>query len=130
MPPSKTRFVTACQQMLALGVVLAALTPAASVVTLDVVRENPSGSGHTSLSQPAAGHLAAYARAQARASVVPAEAVDPEVTEYALTAPRGSKSASTTRLAARTRPGAEPGTVAVTSEPEAVEGRRFNKARA
>ena len=39
MPPSKTRFITACQQILALGVVLAALTPAASVVSLDVVRE-------------------------------------------------------------------------------------------
>ena len=43
MPPSKTRFVTACQQLLALGVVLAALTPAASVITLDVVREHPGG---------------------------------------------------------------------------------------
>ena len=122
MPPSKTRFVTACQQLLALGVVLAALTPAASVVSLDVVRENPSGSGHTSLSRPAAGHLAAYTRAQSRPSVVPDEVVDPKVTEYSLTAARGSKSASTTPLAARTRPGTEPGTVAVTSEPEAVVG--------
>ena len=43
MPPSKTRFVTACQQLLALGVVLAALTPAASVISLDVVRETPGG---------------------------------------------------------------------------------------
>ena len=42
MPPSKSRFVTACQQVLALGVVLAALTPAASVINLDVVREHPS----------------------------------------------------------------------------------------
>ena len=30
MRPSKARFVTACQQLLALGVVLAVLTPAAS----------------------------------------------------------------------------------------------------
>jgi hypothetical protein len=123
MPPSKTRFVTACQQMLALGVVLAALTPAAGVVTLDVVRENPSGSGYTSLREPAgAGQLAAYARAQSRESVVPDEVVDPKVTEYSLTAPSGSKRAATTPLAARTRPGAERGSTAVTSTPEAVKG--------
>jgi hypothetical protein len=59
MPPRKIRFVTACQQMLALGVVLAALTPAASVVTLDVVREKPSASGDASPTGPAAGDLAA-----------------------------------------------------------------------
>ena len=47
MPPSKIRFVTACQQLLALGVVLAALTPAASVISLDVVRETPDGGGLT-----------------------------------------------------------------------------------
>ena len=41
MPPSRTRYVTACQQLLALGVVVAALTPAASVVSLDVVRQTP-----------------------------------------------------------------------------------------
>ena len=33
--PNRSRFVTACQQVLALGVVLAALTPATSVVTLE-----------------------------------------------------------------------------------------------
>jgi hypothetical protein len=122
MPPSKTRFVTACQQMLALGVVLAGLTPAAGVVTLDVVRQDPSGSGHTSLSHPAAGHLAAYARAQSRPSVVPDEVVDPKVTEYSLTAPAGSKRASTTPLSARTKPGTEAGSTVVTSTPEAVAG--------
>jgi hypothetical protein len=42
MPPSKIRFVTACQQVLALAAVLAVLTPAASVVSLDVVRESPA----------------------------------------------------------------------------------------
>ncbi len=39
MPPSKIRFVTACQQILALGVVLAVLTPAANVMSLDVVHD-------------------------------------------------------------------------------------------
>ena len=42
MRPSKARFVTACQQLLALGVVLAVLTPAASVISLDVVRRRPA----------------------------------------------------------------------------------------
>jgi hypothetical protein len=42
MPPSKIRFVTACQQVLALAAVLAVLTPAASVISLDVVRESPT----------------------------------------------------------------------------------------
>ncbi len=43
MRPTQARFVTACQQLLALGVVLAVLTPAASVVTLDVVRRGSRG---------------------------------------------------------------------------------------
>ena len=41
MRPSKARFVTACQQLLALGVVLAVLTPAAGIISLDVVGEAP-----------------------------------------------------------------------------------------
>ena len=41
MHPTQARFVTACQQLLALGVVLAVLTPAASVISLDVVSEAP-----------------------------------------------------------------------------------------
>ena len=41
MRPKQAHFVTGCQQLLALGLVLAVLTPAASVVSLDVVREEP-----------------------------------------------------------------------------------------
>ena len=41
MHPSKARFVTACQQTLALGVVLAVLAPAAGVVSLDVIGQQP-----------------------------------------------------------------------------------------
>ena len=37
MHPVQARFVTACQQLLALGVVLAVLTPAAAVLSLDIV---------------------------------------------------------------------------------------------
>ena len=38
MRPSKVHLVTSCQQLLALGAVLAVLTPAASVISLDVVQ--------------------------------------------------------------------------------------------
>ena len=41
--PFQARFVTACQQLLALAVVCAALTPALGVVSLDVVARAPSG---------------------------------------------------------------------------------------
>jgi hypothetical protein len=42
MSHNRARFVTACQQLLALAVVLAALTPAAGIVTLDVVGSGPA----------------------------------------------------------------------------------------
>jgi hypothetical protein len=124
MPPSKIRFVTACQQLLALGVVLAALTPAASVVSLDVVRETPRDSalGSTTIE----GDLSAYTRASARPSTVPTEVVDPKVTEYSLTAAPGAR--GRTQLAVLDTPslrgkvGALPGPDAVTSIPEAVVG--------
>ena len=41
MSSSRARFVTACQQLLALGVVVVALVPATRVVSLDVVGEQP-----------------------------------------------------------------------------------------
>ena len=41
----QARFVTACQQLLALGVVLAVLTPASGVVSLDIVGEHPGATG-------------------------------------------------------------------------------------
>jgi hypothetical protein len=127
MPPSKTRFITACQQILALGVVLAALTPAASVVSLDVVRERPAqgAAGH----QPA-GALTAYTKAQARTSVLPVGPVHPEVTEIPLTAaPAAGRHAKASTLAighvtanARSKPGLLPGSTEVTSIPEPVTG--------
>ena len=45
MRPCKAHFVTSCQQLLALGAVLAVLTPAASVVSLDVVHTPGSSAG-------------------------------------------------------------------------------------
>ena len=41
MSPSRARYVTACQQLLALGVVVIALAPATRVVSLDVVGVQP-----------------------------------------------------------------------------------------
>src|SRR6476646_2833520 len=126
MPPSKTRFVTACQQVLALGVVVAALTPAASVVSLDVVREQP---GQAGAAVPAAA-LSAYTRAQARTSVLPAGPVDPKVRAVALTAApaagsRGKVAGLTlgrVTTNARSKPGMLPGSTEVTSIPEPVTG--------
>ncbi len=127
MPPSKTRFVTACQQMLALAVVLAALTPAASVVSLDVVRETP-GTAPTG----AAGELSAYARAATRRSVVPTEPVDPTVTDYSLTpaAPAvgrslratGTEAAPQAATEARVVRNARTGSTEVVSDPQEVDG--------
>jgi hypothetical protein len=74
MPPSKIRFVTACQQVLALGAVLAVLTPAASVISLDVVHDRRE---QGFVVPEAAADLQAYA-------------VDPRVDEYPLTASSGS----------------------------------------
>lgn len=66
---SQIRFVTACQQLLALGVVLAVLTPAASIVSLDVVGQRPG---------------APDARLAASRATVPTTVVEPEVTDYSL----------------------------------------------
>lgn len=108
MPPSKSSFVTGCQQILALGVVLAALAPAASVVSLDIVRETPGDTAPATIQ----GDLAAYTRVAHRPAKVPTEVVDPEVREYSLTAPATAN--------ARRKVGALP--KAVTSVPEQVTG--------
>ncbi len=121
MRPSQARFVTACQQLLALGVVLAVLTPAASVITLDVVNQAPHGTpGATPGGRPAAG-LSAYSTEAQKKSVVPTAPVDAQVTEYALTAPAGRRS-GTLALAGRTKIGALDEPTSVTSLPEPVEG--------
>src|SRR6476619_5273424 len=82
MSPSRSRFVTACQQLLALAVVLALLTPAASIVTLDVVGSGPAGA--TALAHPSAG-TAAYTAEAVRPSKVPTAPVKPDVREVQLT---------------------------------------------
>ena len=74
----RNRFVTACQQLLALGLVLAALTPAARTITMDVRPASP---------QDARTHHGAALRS----ATVPTTAVDPDVEEYSLTAPEGAR---------------------------------------
>src|SRR3954471_12002158 len=120
MPPSKIRFVTACQQLLALRLVIAVLTPAASVVSLDVVHDRPDeGTGATSAPAGLAADLSAYVRESARTSTVPDQVVAPTVTEYALT-PAGAP-AGASRLA-RTKADMVAAKSSVTSVAEPVEG--------
>jgi len=95
MHPGKTRYVATCQQLLALGVVVAALVPAASIVTLDVVRESPSeasSSGGSSGAVPAiapvpSGALAAYTKAALTPTQVATAPTEASVDEVQLTAP-------------------------------------------
>ena len=73
MRPSQARFVTACQQLLALGVVLTVLTPAAGIISIDVVGEAPGAASP----DPAGGaSFAAFTREASRRSTLPGEAVD------------------------------------------------------
>ena len=86
MPPSKIRFVTACQQLLALGLVLAVLTPAASVVSLDVVHDRPDAT--TAATAGLAGRPQRLRpRVRPQPSTVPDRGRGPDGHEYALTAP-------------------------------------------
>ncbi len=79
MRPVQSRFVTACQQLLALGVVTAVLTPAAAVLSLDIV-----GSESAPTRDPAllSGTLSS--------ATVPTSVVEPEVSEVPLTASTGN----------------------------------------
>jgi hypothetical protein len=83
----RTRFVTLCQQVLALAAVVAVLTPAARTITMDVRPMPIDGQLQTS----APGELSAYVRATATPSRVPTGVVDPTGTTYAMTAPRGAR---------------------------------------
>ncbi|TNM42731.1 hypothetical protein FHP29_06870 [Nocardioides albidus] len=73
----RSRFVTLCQQALALAVVVAVLTPAARTVTMEVRPAQPGG-----VTLPGTVTLQAATTPVA----VPTGVVDPKVTEYPLTA--------------------------------------------
>src|SRR4051812_5666384 len=84
MPPSKIRFVTVCQQLLALAVVLAVLTPAASVISLDVAHDAPEAAGADVPGGDISAELRAYPRELGRTSRVPAQPAEPRDEELAL----------------------------------------------
>ncbi|QCW50256.2 hypothetical protein FE634_07270 [Nocardioides dongxiaopingii] len=91
--PKHPRFVTACQQLLVLGVICAVLTPAARVISIEL-GPAPDGAGSTPSGTAAATpslEFAAYAAAQQVPTLVPSEVVDPTVREVPLTAPRGAR---------------------------------------
>jgi N-acetylmuramoyl-L-alanine amidase/FG-GAP-like repeat len=120
MSPHRSRFVTACQQVLALGVVLAALTPAASMVSLDVVQTAPIGGAHTGPAGPTA-QFAAYTAEAVRASKVPTAPVKPTVREVPLTSAATASGRPVTTSAARVAP-ERGGVTRLTTVPERVTG--------
>lgn len=89
------RFVTLCQQLLVLGVICAALTPAANVISLELVPHPPGGGAAPATTSgglaPVQASMAAYTRASQLKAAVPTETVDPVVKEYSLTAPAGAR---------------------------------------
>lgn len=67
MSPMRARYVTACQQLLALGVVVMALVPATRVVSLDVVGVRPDqGAAQPTISVSPDQSLAGYRERQQR----------------------------------------------------------------
>ncbi len=123
MSPRHARFVTACQQLLVLGVICAALTPAANVVSLELVPRAPSGAGDAAASTPGTtppASMAAYARAATLAASVPTSVVDPVVEQYPLTAPAGARLQPGTLQVSRHSVSA--GTDVVVSDPQPVTG--------
>ena len=113
MRAHQARYVTACQQLLALGLVLAALTPAAGVVSLDVVA--------TPAPMAAEVRFAADDSADRPATVATAP-VAPHVAEVQLTASRGSRQAASSPLQARSMQLGSTSSTRVVSAPQPVLG--------
>ncbi|CAN5172919.1 hypothetical protein BH09ACT11_BH09ACT11_03030 [soil metagenome] len=104
-----------CSQLLVFAVVLAALVPAASVMTLDFVAEAPAAGSSSSAS------FAAYRKANSKVSKVPIAPVEPTVTEHQMTADSSAPARGSRPLLGATavRRG---GSAVVTSAPAAVSG--------
>jgi uncharacterized protein with LGFP repeats len=135
MRPSRSRYVTACQQLLALGVVVVALAPATSVVSLDVVGVGPEPaplpSGRTvepdGPMPTRTDDFTAYAKETTKPSEVPAEPVDAVLREVPLTpaattpdepsAERRAEQPTSPKTTAKTG-----GRTEIVSEPQDVEG--------
>ncbi len=114
MPNNRARFVTVCQQLLTLGVVLAVVTPAANIVSLDVVQRAPVTTAPTA--------LAAYAATTTMKSELPAGVVDPIVTEVPLTAPAGARGRTLAGKPQARVVAGKGGGAQLTSLPQAVSG--------
>lgn len=124
MHPSKAGYVTACQQVLALAVVVAVLAPAAGVISLDVVTREPTGgvvrtpatgSGAGSVTGSGAGSVSA----STTSAVVPTAPVDATVREIALTPAAGSSVTPDGRALLRRT---ARGRTKLVSQPAAVDG--------
>src|SRR5215217_528216 len=116
--PFRTRFVTATQQLLALAVVCAGLTPAIGVVSLDVVGEAPSSEGG-----PLA-LMSAYGEEALKTSTLPSGPVSADLREVPLTGPVGGKTLGrTAAVTPNARVAATPdGGSRLTSVPQEVTG--------
>lgn len=110
MHPVQARFVTACQQLLALGVVLAVLTPAAGILSLDIVGARPASPSAPPLTGSVAGSLAS--------ATVPTSTVEADVTEVPLT----TRSGNARSLADSTLVRGSISATRVTSRPQEVVG--------
>jgi hypothetical protein len=119
--PHRSRFVTACQQMLALGVVLTALTPAASVVTLDVVGTGPEVAGEGGAVPGSTAALSAYTAEAVKESKVPTAPVKAHVREVQLTSPTTTAGRAMTTTSARVAPQRGGGSM-LTTTPQRVTG--------
>ncbi|MGH3351708.1 MAG: N-acetylmuramoyl-L-alanine amidase [Nocardioides sp.] len=110
---ARSRYVASTQQLLVLGVVMAALVPASAIVDLKVVRP---------ADVPAAGAGAVVPSS----AQVPAGAVEAHVEEISLTAPlakgRGSRPGGPGRLTAEARKSASGAVTTVLSDPQTVDG--------
>lgn len=126
MRPSRRAYIALCQRLLALGVVVVALVPAAGVVSLDVVGVAPTAPvvprqpiapiaeapGRSPVeAQPAEqvdDQLSAYAEETTHESEVPATPVDPEVREVSLTPTTDAEPAGQRAVQPAEEPAGEP----------------------
>ena len=134
MRPFKARYVTLCQQMLVLAAVLAVLTPATAVISMEVVERAPATTQAPATQQPAPpgarqarttrdAQPAAERRAPAPQPVVE-ESVEPVVTEVPIaetTDPVGERSTTERAPDARRTTPQTDGDV-VLSQPQPVTG--------
>lgn len=122
--PGRIRFVTTCQQLLVLGVILAVLTPAANIISIDFGpapgrADGDRGTGAAELPQMS---MAAYSAVQQEPVAVPTAPVDPVVREVPLTAPAGARVAPGRLAVAKTTVGRRSGTQRIVSTPQKVTG--------